>query len=230
MKTIGLIGGMSWESTVTYYQIINKTIKEQLGGFHSAKCILYSVDFHEIEALQTAGEWEKSGDIMVQAALSLERAGADFIVICTNTMHKVVGQMEKEIHIPVLHIAEATAEVLISNRINKAALLGTKYTMEQDFYKSRLTAKGIEVVIPDSQGIEFVNNTIYKELCLGILSESSRTKLLNLIDSIAAQGAQGVILGCTEIGLLIHQKDTKVPLFDTTLIHAQKAARNSIGI
>lgn len=230
MKTIGLIGGMSWESTVTYYQIINKTIKEQLGGFHSAKCILYSVDFHEIEALQTAGEWEKSGDIMVQAALSLERAGADFIVICTNTMHKVVGQMEKEIHIPVLHIAEATAEVLISNGINKAALLGTKYTMEQDFYKSRLTAKGIEVVIPDSQGIEFVNNTIYKELCLGILSESSRTKLLNLIDSIAAQGAQGVILGCTEIGLLIHQKDTKVPLFDTTLIHAQKAARNSIGI
>lgn len=230
MKTIGLIGGMSWESTVTYYQIINKTIKEQLGGFHSAKCILYSVDFHEIEALQSAGEWEKSGDIMVQAALSLERAGADFIVICTNTMHKVVGQMEKEIHIPVLHIAEATAEVLISNGIKKAALLGTKYTMEQDFYKSRLTAKGIEVVIPDSQGIEFVNNTIYKELCLGILSESSRTKLLNLIDSIAAQGAQGVILGCTEIGLLIHQKDTKVPLFDTTLIHAQKAARNSIGI
>ncbi len=228
MRTIGLIGGMSWESTVTYYQIINRVIKEQLRGFHSAKCILYSVDFHEIEACQTAGEWEKSGETLVEAAKGLERAGADFIVICTNTMHKMINQIQKAIQIPILHIADATAEILIKNGIRKVALLGTKYTMEQDFYKARLVQKGIEVLIPDAGSIDFINSTIFNELCLGIYSETTKGEYLKIIKDMSSNGAEGIILGCTEIGLLIKQEDTGIPLFDTAFIHASKAALYSL--
>ncbi|MFT4006202.1 MAG: aspartate/glutamate racemase family protein [Lacrimispora sp.] len=228
MKTIGLLGGMSWESTVTYYQIVNKAVKQELGGFHSAKVLLYSVDFAEIEKCQADGDWEKSGDILSEAAENLEKAGADFIVICTNTMHKVVPQIQSRIGIPVIHIAEATAEELKRHNIARVALLGTKYTMTQDFYKEKLENAGISVLIPDEPGIETVNSIIYEELCLGIISEESKEKILHIIDSLAKQGAQGVILGCTEIGLLIQQKDTDLPVFDTTQIHALKAARLSV--
>lgn len=228
MKTIGMIGGMSWESTVTYYQIVNQVIKEQLGGLHSAKCLLYSVDFHEIEECQSKGDWEKSGTILIKAAQALENGGADFIIICTNTMHKVVDQIQKEISIPILHIAEVTADELIKHGITKVALLGTKYTMEQDFYKSKLIEKGIEVLIPYSTGIERINTAIYDELCKGILSENSREEILRIIDSLSDKGAEGIVLGCTEIGLLVKQKDTKIKLFDTTLIHGKSAAMYSI--
>lgn len=228
MKTIGLIGGMSWESTVTYYQILNETVKQKLGGLHSAKILLYSVDFDEIEKYQSSGEWEKSAEVLSQAAMNLEKAGADFIVICTNTMHKVAPKIQSHISIPIIHIAEATADELIKRGISRVALLGTKYTMTQDFYKDKLLKAGIDVVIPDSIGIETVNDIIYKELCLGIISEESKKKYLEIIDRLAEQGAQGVILGCTEIGLLIQQTDTSLPVFDTTRIHAVKAAELSI--
>jgi len=224
VKTIGLIGGMSWESTVTYYRIINETVKEKLGGFHSAKILLYSVDFQEIEECQAKGEWEKSAAILAGAAVNLERAGADFIVICTNTMHKVAPQIQAKIGIPIVHIAEATAESLLIRGIGKAALLGTKYTMKQDFYKEKLTKAGIEVLIPGDQNMEFVNHVIYDELCLGVISEKSRAELERIISELAEQGAEGVILGCTEIGLLVSQEDSILPVFDTTQIHAEKAA------
>lgn len=224
MKTIGLIGGMSWESTVTYYQIINETVKQQLGGFHSAKLLLYSVDFAEIEEYQAKGEWDKSAEVLAEAARNLEKAGADYIIICTNTMHKVVPEIQKRISIPIIHIAEATADELKANRITKVGLLGTKYTMTQDFYKSKLTEAGIEVVIPDEEGVTIVNDIIYNELCLGKVSEASRKKYLSIIGELEKNGAQGVILGCTEIGLLIQQKDLELPVFDTTQIHATKAA------
>lgn len=230
MKTIGLIGGMSWESTVTYYQIINEAVKERLGGLHSAKCILYSVDFQEIEECQARGDWEKSGEILADAAVSLERAGADFIVICTNTMHKVAPVIQKAVSIPVVHIADATAAELKRKNISKVALLGTKYTMLQEFYKERLMAQGVEVLIPDDAGVELVNRVIYEELCLGIISEASKAEFLRIILELESQGAEGVILGCTEIGLLVKQQDTSVPLFDTTVIHATKAALQSMEI
>lgn len=228
MKTIGLIGGMSWESTITYYQVINETVKNQLGGLHSAKCILYSVDFDEIEKYQSSGEWDKSAEVLAQAAVSLERAGADFIVICTNTMHKVVPEISRKITIPVLHIADMTAIELKKANINKVGLLGTKYTMQQDFYKNVLINNGIEVIVPNSADIEVVNSVIYEELCMGIISDQSKSRYLNIISGLAEAGAQGIILGCTEIGLLIKQSDTDIPLFDTTLIHARMAALKSI--
>lgn len=228
MKTIGLLGGMSWESTVTYYQTINEIIKQKLGGLHSAKILLYSVDFAEIEKCQAEGDWEKSADILSAAAENLEKAGADFIVICTNTMHKVAPRIQSRIKIPILHIAEATAEELKLRNITKVALLGTKYTMTQDFYKEKLINAGIAVLIPDEQEIETINDVIYHELCLGIISETSKEEYRRIIDGLARQGAQGVILGCTEIGLLIQQKDSDLPVFDTTQIHASKAAMLSI--
>ena len=228
MKTIGLIGGMSWESTVTYYQIVNETIKRELGGLHSAKVLLYSVDFAEIEKYQASGEWEKSAEVLADAAMNLEKAGADYIVICTNTMHKVAPEIQKKISIPIIHIAEATADELKLKGISKVGLLGTKYTMTQEFYKSKLIDAGIEVVIPDQAGVETVNDIIYNELCLGIISEESKKKYLGIIADLEESGAQGVILGCTEIGLLIQQKDTKLPVFDTTQIHATKAALMAI--
>ena len=228
LKTIGLIGGMSWESTVTYYKIINETMKEKLGGLHSAKCILYSVDFQEIEECQANGNWEKSGEILGEAAYNLEKAGADFIVICTNTMHKVVNQIKEKISIPILHIAEMTAEKILEKGLKNIALLGTKYTMEQDFYKSKLIEKGINVIIPDKNDIEIINKVIYDELCLGIINSNSKKKFLEIVDKLRNKGAEGIILGCTEIGLLIKNEDTDVPLFDTAIIHAEQAAIYSI--
>ena len=228
MKTIGLIGGMSWESTVTYYKIINETVKEKLGGLHSAKCILYSVDFQEIEECQANGNWEKSGEILGEAANNLEKAGADFIVICTNTMHKVVNQIKEKISIPILHIAEMTAEKILEKGLKNIALLGTKYTMEQDFYKSKLIEKGINVIIPDKNDIEIINEVIYDELCLGTINSNSKKKFLEIVDKLRSKGAEGIILGCTEIGLLIKNEDTDVPLFDTAVIHAEEAAIYSI--
>lgn len=228
MKTIGLIGGMSWESTVKYYQFINEAVKKQLGGLHSAKIILYSVDFYEIEKLQSQGEWEKCGSIMASAAKHLEGAGADFIVICTNTMHKVVPQMQSRIHIPILHIAEATAKKLHEKGITRTALLGTIYTMKQDFYKEKLIEDGIEVLIPEEKDMERVNQIIFDELCLGVVSEKSQKEILAVMDRLAEKGAQGVILGCTELGLIIKQENTLLPVFDTTQIHAEKAALSAL--
>lgn len=228
MKTIGLIGGMSWESTATYYKIINETVKEKLGGLHSAKLLLYSVDFAEIEKYQSDGDWDKSADSLILAAQSLKRAGADFIVICTNTMHKVAPQIVESTHLPLLHIAEATAQSLKEKGICKTALLGTKYTMTQDFYKQKLIESGIEVLTPEGEDIEAVNSVIYNELCLGVIKEESRQRYTGIIKKLQANGAQAVILGCTEIGLLIEQSDTDLPVFDTTLIHARKAALASL--
>ena len=228
LKTIGLIGGMSWESTVTYYKIINETVKEKLGGLHSAKCILYSIDFQEIEECQANGNWEKSGEILGEAANNLEKAGADFIVICTNTMHKVINQIKEKISIPILHIAEMTAEKILEKGLKNIALLGTKYTMEQDFYKSKLIEKGINVIIPDKNDIETINEVIYDELCLGTINFNSKKKFLEIVDKLRSKGAEGIILGCTEIGLLIKNEDTDVPLFDTAIIHAEQAAMYSI--
>jgi len=229
MKTIGLIGGMSWESTVTYYQIINNVIKEELGGLHSAKCILYSVDFQEIEECQSSGDWGKSAEILSNAAQSLEKAGSEFLVICTNTMHKVADEILGAVSIPILHIADMTAQELKENNIQRVALLGTKYTMEQEFYKERLILNNIDVIIPDNNDRLLINDTIYNELCLGIISDKSKERFLNITEKAVSIGAEGVILGCTEIGLLIQQKDTHVRLFDTTLIHAKKAALFSVG-
>ena len=229
MKTIGLLGGMSWESTVTYYQVINETIKKELGGLHSAKCILYSVDFDEIETYQSRGEWDKSAEVLAQAAQALEKAGADYIVICTNTMHKVATEIRRKITIPLLHIADTTAMELKKSRIKKVGLLGTKYTMQQEFYKKVLQDNGIEVIVPDDADIEVVNRIIYDELCLGKITAPSKAAYLRIISELSQQGAQGIILGCTEIGLLVKQSDTSVPLFDTTLIHAEKAALNAIA-
>lgn len=229
MKTIGMIGGMSWESTATYYRIVNEVVKSQLGGLHSAKVLLYSVDFAEIESCQARGDWQTSAEILTDAAINLQKAGADFIIICTNTMHKVAPQIQSSIAIPIVHIAGATADELKQHKVQRVALLGTKYTMTQDFYKDVLIAAGIEVLVPDEQDIELVNSIIYNELCLGIVSDVSRTAYVEVIEKLAERGAQGVILGCTEIGLLIRQPDSPLPVFDTTVIHARKAALLSIG-
>ena len=223
MKKIGLLGGMSFESTITYYQVVNERIKERLGGFHSAKVLLYSVDFQEIEECQSAGDWDKGAKILINAAKSLEVAGADFILICTNTMHKVVPKIQEQITIPIIHIAEATATELHKKNMKKVLLLGTKYTMTEDFYKEKIIESGIDVCIPDDDKIELINHIIFDELCLGIQSEDSRNQLLEIIKEMSDRGAQGVVLGCTEIGLLIKQDRTELPVFDTTLIHAEKA-------
>lgn len=228
MKTIGLIGGMSWESTVTYYQVINETVKKKLGGLHSAQCILYSVDFAEIEHCQAVGDWQRSAEILIEAGLALERAGAAFIVICTNTMHKVVPAMREVLTIPILHIAEMTAQALDDQHIHRVGLLGTKYTMQQDFYKSVLQEQGVEVLIPNEREMEYVNHVIYDELCKGVISANSKQAFLAIIDGLVQRGAQGIILGCTEIGLLVQQKDSAIPLFDTALIHAERAALEAL--
>ena len=224
MKTVGLIGGMSWESTTSYYKAINEGVKAQLGGLHSAKICLYSVDFHEIEQLQHQGRWDDTAEILSQAAQSVQAGGADFVLICTNTMHKVAPLIEQAISIPILHIADATAMQLVSDGVRKVGLLGTRFTMEQDFYKQRLTEQfGIEVVIPDEPQRNLVHDVIYNELCQGIVSDKSRQEYLQIIASLAEQGAQAVILGCTEIALLVEQSHTSVPLYDTTQIHAEAA-------
>ena len=224
MKTIGLIGGMSWESTIPYYRIINEEVKNRLGGLHSAKIVLYSVEFDEIEKCQSNNEWEKSGEILGNAARGIEAAGADFLLICTNTMHKVAPLIASMIGIPIIHIADATADELEKHGIGTVGLLGTKYTMTQDFYKKRLTDRGIAVVIPDEDEVETVNRIIFEELCLGEIRDDSRETFRKIIAGLKEKGAEGVILGCTEIGLLIAQDDVDVPVFDTTVIHAKRAA------
>ncbi len=228
MKTIGRLGGMSWESTQTYYRLINEGVKSRLGGLHSAKLVLYSVDFAEIEALQHQGDWPATARILSGAALSLENAGADFLMIGTNTMHKVAPEIEEAINIPLLHIADATAKVLTQDNIQRVGLLGTRFTMEQAFYRERLEAAGIEVVTPDAPQRAEVHRVIYEELCQGEIQAPSREAYLAVINSLAEQGAQAVILGCTEIGLLIKQTDTPVPLYDTTAIHAAQAVNQAL--
>jgi aspartate racemase len=225
MKTIGLIGGMSWESTVPYYRQINEAIKAALGGLHSARIVLYSVDFHDVEQLQQAGDWEAAGKLMADAACTLQAAGADFLVLCTNTMHKVVPAIEDAVHIPLLHIADPTAEAITRAGYTQVGLLGTRFTMEQAFYRDRLSERhGLQVVIPNPADRDRVHRVIYGELCLGTVSADSRNEYRRIIADLVAQGAQAVILGCTEISLLIGPTDSAVPLFDTTAIHARKAA------
>lgn len=225
MKTIGLLGGMSWESTIPYYRQINQHIKQQLGGLHSAKIILYSVDFADIEALQRSGDWDKAGELLAEAAVKLQAAGADCLVICTNTMHKVAAVIETAVTIPLLHIADATAEAIQLAGLNKVALLGTRFTMEQDFYKKRLTESyGLEVLVPDEESRALVHQVIYQELCLGVVKPDSRLQYQQIMADLVVQGAEAIILGCTEIALLVSAEDCAVPLFDTTFLHAQKAA------
>jgi len=226
MKTIGLIGGMSWESSKVYYELINKKVKQELGGFHSCKCIMYSVDFAEIEHLQHHNKWIELNQIMVNAALRLEKAGADIIVLCTNTMHVSSESIETSISIPFLHIAEATGNRISELKIKKVGLLGTKFTMEMDFYKSILNDTfGIEVIIPDQKSRQLVHNIIYEELVHGKIKDTSRKAFKSIIDTLEKNGAQGVILGCTEIPMLISDSDVNVPTFDTTEIHCEHAVK-----
>ncbi|MDD4700990.1 MAG: aspartate/glutamate racemase family protein [Desulfovibrio sp.] len=229
MKTIGLLGGMSWESTVSYYQIINRVVKERLGGLHSAQCLLFSVDFAAIEACQAKGRWDDAADILAEGARRLERGGADFLLICTNTMHKVAPQVAAAVSIPLLHLAEVTADELLHRGMTKAALLGTRYTMEENFYKGVLQQRGIEVLVPDAKDRAMINDIIFQELCLGRIEDASRQKMLSVIDGLRAQGAQGIVLGCTEIGLLVRPQDSEVPMLDTTLLHAVAAAEMALA-
>ena len=228
MDTIGMIGGMSWESSAEDYRLMNEDVKRQLGGLHSAKCILYSVDFQEIEHYQARGDWDKAGQVLGEAAQSLEKAGADFIIICTNTMHKVIDIIQEKISIPILHIADATAHQITEAGLQKIALLGTKYTMEQDFYKARIEGFGIDVLVPQTEERTEINRIIYEELCLGQIETTSKEYYLQVIEDLVNSGAQGIILGCTEIGLLIKQEDVNVPVFDTTVIHARAAVNRAI--
>jgi aspartate racemase len=229
MKTIGLLGGMSWESTVLYYQIVNRTVAERLGGLHSAKVLLSSVDFDEIEKLQHAGQWEQAGTVLAREARRLELAGANFLVICTNTMHKVAPQVEAAISIPLLHIADPTAAAIARAGVKTVGLLGTRFTMEQEFYRGRLEREhGLEVLVPPAPDITTVHNVIYDELCRGRVMDASRAQFRRVIGGLVARGAQGIILGCTEITMLVGAKDSPVPLFDTTELHARAAARRAV--
>jgi len=229
MKTIGLLGGMSWESTLSYYRIINEGIKKILGGLHSAKIVLYSLDFDTIAELQRTGDWEGAAAILSEAAQNIQAAGADFLLICTNTMHRVVPEIESSIKIPLLHIADATAEIILNEGIKSVGLLGTAFTMEQEFYKGRLINNyGLQVLVPNGNDRLIVDNVIFQELCLGKIESDSKAEYLRIIDALAEQGAEAVILGCTEIGILINQSDTNIRLLDTALIHAEKALEMAI--
>lgn len=230
MQTIGLLGGMSWESTELYYRWINELVKEKLGGLHSAKIVLVSVDFQEIETLQHEGRWDEAGAALAKAGQQIEAAGADFLLICTNTMHKVAPQIEAAIHIPILHLADATAVRIQQQGLTKVGLLGTRFTMEQDFYRGRLEQHGLEVIIPPAADRAIVHGVIYNELCLGQVQDASRQEFLRIIDNLHAQGAEGIIEGCTEIVMLVQQQHTAVPLFDTTAIHAETAVNRALGI
>ncbi len=230
MKTIGLIGGMSWESTIPYYRLINEGVKARLGGLHSAKIILHSVDFHEIEACQSSGEWDKAGAILADAALGLQKAGAEGIVLCTNTMHKVANHIESRCGLPILHIADATGKAIVAQGASRVALLGTRYTMEQDFYRGRLSTEfGIESLIPPEPQRLRINQIIFEELCLGKITSESKRYYQQVIEELQQQGAQGVIFGCTEIGLLLQQQDCPLPVFDTAAIHAEDAVNFMLG-
>ena len=229
MKRIGLIGGMSWESSIEYYRIINETVRAKLGGLHSAKSIMYSLDFAEIESLQREGKWGKATELMIDAAKNVENGGADFVLICTNTMYKMADEVQKHIQIPLLHIADATAEKVKSRGLRKIGLLGTKFTMEEDFYRGRLAEKhGLEVVIPTAEEREIVHRVIYDELCIGEIKESSREQYVSIMDHLVVNGAEGIILGCTEIGMLVRDEDSRVPLFDTAKIHAAAAVEYAL--
>lgn len=229
MKTIGLLGGMSWESSIEYYRIINQAVKKRLGGLHSAQCLMYSVDFAEIEVLQHVGEWETLTDVMINAVRRLEKGGADCLLICTNTMHRMADEIESATSIPLLHIADATADAVKSEKLHTVGLLGTRFTMEGDFYKGRLEKEhGLKVLVPDDSGRETVHRIIYNELVLGEIKDASRQAYLDIIANLQNNGAEGVILGCTEIPLLVKQADVDLPIFDTTTIHAEAAVEWAI--
>jgi aspartate racemase len=224
MKTIGMIGGMSWESSIEYYRLTNQAVRQRLGGVHSAKSVMVSVDFSEIEALQQSGRWDEAASLMVRAARQVERGGADFLIICTNTMHRMAEEVSRAISIPLLHIADATAEQVLARGFKKVGLLGTRFTMEEDFYRGRLESKfGLEVLVPDQAGRDLVHRVIYEELVVGTIDLESKQAYQQVIQQLAERGAQGVILGCTEIGLLVKEADSPLPLFDTTAIHALAA-------
>lgn len=230
MRCIGVLGGMSWESTVSYYQALNRGVRARLGGLHSARVLLHSVDFAEIERLQMAGQWDEAGQVLAEAARSLELGGADFLLIATNTMHKVAGVIEAAVAIPLLHIADATGERLVADGVRKVGLLGTRFTMEQEFYRERLAERfGLEVLVPDEVGRERVHRIIYDELCLGQVHEASRQAYLDIIAQLAEEGAEAVILGCTEIALLIGECHSAVPLYDTTTLHAEAAVVRALA-
>lgn len=230
MKTIGLIGGMSWESTATYYRLINQQVKAKRGGLHSARVILYSVDFHDIERLQRSGDWDKAGTLLANAGCALEAAGAEFLVLCTNTMHKVSTAIEAATKIPLLHLADAAANAVHDAGLSCVGLLGTRFTMEQDFYRDRLSVShGLNVLVPEASDRDLVHSVIYEQLCLGTINADSRVAYGRVIANLVARGAQGIILGCTEIGLLIGSDDAEVALFDTTEIHARAAVQFSLA-
>lgn len=230
MRTLGLLGGMSWESTVPYYRLINQQVKAELGGLHSAPLILYSVDFQQIEQMQAQGEWQRAGQVLGEAAATLKRAGAEAVVLCTNTMHKVADEIERLGGLPLLHIADATGQAVQAQGIQRVALLGTRFTMEEPFYKARLAERfGLEVVVPEEADRETVHRIIYQELCLGIINDASRAAYQAIIRKLEAQGVGGIILGCTEIALLVGAQDAQVPVFDTTALHAAAAVRYALG-
>ena len=229
MKTIGMIGGMSWESSAEYYRVLNELVREEMGGLHSARCLLFSVDFAEIEQLQAAGAWEEAGDVLAAAAQSLEEAGADLLLLCTNTMHKVANTIEAAVSIPLVHIADVAAEAIRAAGITRVGLLGTAFTMEQSFYKDRLAAHGLEVIVPSSADRMVVHRIIYEELCLGVIREESRQAHRAIIGRLVAAGAEGVVLGCTELELLVRANDVAVPVFPTTRLHAAAAVKKALA-
>ncbi|MEU7639733.1 aspartate/glutamate racemase family protein [Streptomyces sp. NPDC039016] len=229
MQTIGLIGGMSWESTAEYYRLLNELTRERLGGLHSAKCVLYSVDFAEIERLQVQGRWDEAGTVLAEAAGALEAAGAELLLICTNTMHKVADQVSSAVGVPLLHLADTTAEAVRGKGLRRVGLLGTAFTMEQDFYRGRLVDHGLDVVVPDAAGRETVHRVIYEELCVGVVKEESRAAYIAVIDELIAAGAEGIVLGCTEIELLVRPQDSPVPVFPTTRLHAEAAVARALA-
>jgi aspartate racemase len=228
MQTIGLLGGMSWESSAEYYRIVNELVRERLGGLHSAKCVMYSVDFAEIEVLQSSGRWDEAGDALAAGALSLQAAGADFLVLCTNTMHKVADRVAAAVSIPLLHLGDATAAAVRAQGLRRVGLLGTAFTMEQDFYRRRLADHGLSVCVPDADDRALVHRTIYDELCLGIVKDDSRRAFQRVITALAEDGAEGIILGCTEIELLVGRADSSLPVFPTARLHAQAAVDRAL--
>lgn len=228
MKTIGLIGGMSWESTAEYYRILNTTVREVLGGLHSARCILYSLDFADLEALQAKGDWAGAARMVTRAAQSLHKAGADLLLICANTMHRVAPEVQRAVPLPLLHIADVAGQAVIEQGLSRILLLGTKYTMEQDFYTRRLQERGVSVLLPEAADREELHRIIYEELCVGKVLPSSKATLLSLVGRMADRGARGVLLGCTELGMLLRQADLSLPVFDTTYLHARQAALDAI--
>ncbi|ORT58438.1 aspartate/glutamate racemase family protein [Streptomyces sp. CB03238] len=230
MKTIGLIGGMSWESSAEYYRLLNELVRERLGGLHSARCILHSVDFADIERLQVSGEWEQAGEVLAEAGRGLAAAGADLLLICTNTMHKVAGQVQDAVPVPLLHLGDATADAVRAAGLKTVGLLGTAFTMEQDFYRDRLAGHGLTVLVPEAEGRAEVHRIIYEELCLGIVEDDSRAAYQRVIDQLVADGAEGVVLGCTEIELLIRQEHSPVPVFPTTRLHAEAAVTAALSL